>query len=160
MTELAPSCETCVRDAVEATLRRHATGTARISVAIVDDAHMAGLNERHLHHKGPTDVLTFDLRDEPGAAPLADDAPDGVQSGADNPQIEAEIVLSVDTAAREARKRGHGVRAELALYAVHGVLHLLGYDDHGAADAARMHEVEDEILAAIGLGAVYKASRP
>ena len=49
------------------------------------------------------------------------------------------------------------MRISLALYAVHGTLHLLGYDDTRQADAARMHDVEDEILTAMGLGAVYRA---
>jgi len=135
----APNVGARLRRAIRAVLRRHTVGSARISVALVDDTAMARLNRDHLGHDGPTDVLSFDLRDEG----------DGTNA------IDGEIVLSLDTAGREARKRGHAVEAELALYAVHGTLHLLGYNDRRKADAARMHEMEDEILSSIGFGTVY-----
>lgn len=125
-----------VRRAVRATLRRHDVQSARISVIGVSDKRMARLNQKHLGHRGATDVLTFDLRD--GAA-----------------EVEGEIVLSLDTARREAVRRGHAVSSEAALYAVHGVLHLLGYDDHQLRRADKMHRMEDEILTSIGLGPVY-----
>lgn len=132
-----------LREAIAATLLRHRVQAARVSVALVDDARMAEINEKHLAHKGPTDVITFDLRDDRDT-----------QVGA---QVDGELVLSVETATREAERRGHGVDAELALYAVHGILHLLGYDDSSKDDSDRMHETEDEILTEIGVGPVYKA---
>lgn len=69
--------------------------------------------------------------------------------------LEGDIIVSADTAAREAEARGHDLAAELALYAVHGALHLLGYDDADPADAQRMHDMEDEVLSAVGIGPVY-----
>jgi len=125
-------------EAIAAALLRHNVQAARVSVALVDDARIAELNEKHLGHKGPTDVITFDLRDDRDA------------------QVDGELVLSVETAAREAKRRGHGVDAELALYAIHGILHLLGYDDLSKDDSDRIHEVEDEILTEIGVGPIYK----
>ena len=139
-----------LQEAVKATLLRHNTPTAQISVALVDDSRMAELNRYHLGLEGPTDVLTFDLRDDD------DDRPDG-QGGPAGGGLEGEIVISVDTAAREARRRGHEVDAEASLYAVHGTLHLLGYDDHREEDAGRMHTVEDEILSSLGMGSVFQA---
>ena len=108
---------------------------------------MAELNDRHLMHDGPTDVLTFDLQDS-----------DEIKTGdLDDPtSIEGEIVVSVETAAREAARRGHDSDAEAALYVVHGTLHLLGYDDADEEDAAAMHAVEDDILTAVGVGPVYR----
>ena len=135
----ARKIETRLRKAIRAVLRGHRVVSARVSVALVDDTAMARLNRDRLGHHGPTDVLSFDLRDD----------------GNTNTAVDGEIVMSVDMAARQARQRGHTVEAELALYAVHGTLHLLGYDDRRKADAARMHEMEDEILSSIGLGAVY-----
>ena len=135
----APKVAAGLRRAIRAVLRRHTVGSARISVALVDDTAMARLNRDHLGHDGPTDVLSFDLREE-GVEELA---------------IDGEIVLSLDMAARQARQRGHAVEAELALYAVHGTLHLLGYDDRRKADAARMHEMEDEILSSVGWGPIF-----
>lgn len=153
----APGCEALLREAIEATLRRHRTPAARISVGLVDDAHMARLNKLHLNGEGTTDVLSFDLRDDPPAPLVSNGGPKRVAPGAADGPVEGEIVVSVDTAAREARKRGHTLEAELALYAVHGTLHLLGYDDRHEPDAARMHDLEDDILSGIGLGRVYQA---
>lgn len=134
-----------LRRAARATLERHGIRTAHLSIALVDDARMARLHERHLGRRGSTDVLTFDL---------------GTGNGRSDHDtvIDGEIVVSVDTASREADARGHSVEAELALYVVHGTLHLLGYGDDDDKDAARMHRIEDEILVHIGLGVVYGAA--
>ncbi len=138
-----PSTEN-LRRAAQATLERHGVRTAHLSIALVDDARMARLHERHLGHRGPTDVLTFDLGDSTGPTDR-------------NTAIDGEIVVSVDTATREADARGHSLDAELALYVVHGTLHLLGYGDGDDTVAARMHRIEDEILVQIGMGVVYGA---
>jgi probable rRNA maturation factor len=128
-----------LRRTICAALHRHGVVSASISLVLVDDIAMARLNRDHLGHEGPTDVLSFDLRD----------AVNGKTA------IDGEIVVSLDTAARQARQRGHAVEAELALYAVHGTLHLLGYNDRRKADAKRMHEVEDEILSSLGWGPIF-----
>ena len=117
---------------------------------------MTRLNQRHLNRREPTDVLAFDLRDELSAVRRDQSTADREVADIEGPAIDGEIILSVDTAAREAQERGHACKAELALYAVHGTLHLLGYDDDREDSAAAMHEVEDEVLAAIGLGPVYR----
>lgn len=139
-----PAAEASILAALRAALARHGVTRADVNIVLVDDRRIAQLNEAHLQHIGPTDVITFDLRDEP------------VRNGAERPQkIEGEIVLSVETAAREAAQRGHAPESEAALYAVHGVLHLLGYDDADDEQARRMHAEEDEVLAASGLGRIY-----
>jgi probable rRNA maturation factor len=56
-----------------------------------------------------------------------------------------EIVVSADTAKRCAAEHGHGVTEELALYVIHGLLHLNGYDDIAPRDRAKMHRVQDRI---------------
>lgn len=127
-----------IKRVVDAALSRHDKIGAQVQIVLVDDDTIARLNERHLGHVGATDVLTFDLRD------------DSAQPG-----IEGEIVISVETAGREAVERGHALEAELALYAVHGVLHLLGYDDQDAAQAEVMHRLEDEILLEAGIGRIF-----
>ena len=132
--------------AIRATLRRHQASRGRISVALVDDAHITRLNEIHLKHQGPTDVLAYDLRDRAGEE----------FSSSSAGEIDGDIVVSVDTAVREAKARGHRVDLELALYVVHGTLHLLGYDDRTEEEATRMHDMEDEILVALGLGPVFR----
>ncbi len=179
----APECEARLREAIESTLRRHQTLEARISVAVVDDTHIARLNRLHLNHEGATDVMAFDLRDnelerdsrfapsrvrEGILAPGNRGSPrraktHGLQSVGSDPvshsYVEGEIIVSADTAAREACARGHSCEAELALYAVHGTLHLLGYDDNDPGAADRMHEIEDEILTKLGVGAIYGTNR-
>lgn len=123
------------------TLRRVAgeagVRNGRLGLRIVDDREMASLHERYSKLPGTTDVLTFDLRDDP-ADP-----------------IEGDIVICLDEARRQARARGHDTRDEALLYAVHGLLHLLGEDDHEEADYQRMHRREDELLQRIGLGPVF-----
>lgn len=130
-----------VRRAVRAALLAHNIPRAVLSIVFVDDREMSRLHWRFLGKRSPTDVLSFDLSEnstqrEPGT-------------------LEGEIVISVSTARREASRRRQTVAAETALYAVHGTLHLLGYDDLTAADAHRMHTVEDEILRAVGLVDVF-----
>ena len=127
-----------LRGAVRATLQKHRRTACRLSVAVVDDARMAELHEKYLGKAGPTDCLSFNLGEDNRAESL-----------------EGEIVVSAETARREARARRISTEAELTLYVVHGLLHLLGYDDQAPEQAARMHRTEDEILASLGLGPVY-----
>ncbi len=98
-----------------------------VSLLLTDDAEIAALHGEFLGDPTPTDVITFPLDD-------------GV-----------EIVVSVECARREARARGHAIRAELALYVVHGVLHVCGYDDIEARDRARMRAAERAVLDALGV---------
>jgi probable rRNA maturation factor len=112
-------------------------GGGCVSVAIVDAEQMARLHRQYKHHDGPTDVLSFDL------------------SVADAGAIDAELVLCRDVAVKQSAARGHAARLELLLYAVHGLLHVLGYNDDTAAHAEAMHRHEDELLTAIGLTAAY-----
>ncbi len=108
-----------------------------VSVAIVDDARMAQIHQRYAGVAGTTDVLTFDLRDHPQA------------------DLEGDLVICLDEAARQAADKGHAVRLEALLYAVHGLLHLIGYDDGDPQEAQAMHQKEDQLLVAAGLGPVY-----
>jgi len=109
-----------------------------VSLVVVDDREMGVLHGQYKNDPSTTDVLTFDLCETSGAP------------------IEGDIVLCADEAARQASKRGHDTRLELLLYAVHGLLHLLGYDDHADADFRKMHRKEDELLEAAGYGAVFR----
>ncbi len=124
-----------VREAVLAALRAEQCQRAELSIALVDDAQIAELHERHLEQSGPTDVLTFDLRCE-----------------ARDPReyLDGEIVVSTETATRVAKTLGHSAEAELLLYVIHGLLHLLGYNDHTAEDAAQMRARQHALLAAAG----------
>ena len=101
-----------------------------LSLTLVGDERMATLHEKYMGISGPTDVLAFPLDD--GIGPL---------------EILGEVVVSVETAQREARERGLSLEREVLLYVVHGTLHLLGYDDHEPEERARMHARQEEHLA-------------
>jgi len=115
---------------------------AGVSVAVVDDATIAGLNRRHLGHEGPTDVITFGLSDPGG------------------PELSGELVVSAETALRAARGVGVDPWDELALYVVHGLLHLCGYDDLGDGDRAAMRRREGFVLSRLGLPNTFGAAAP
>jgi probable rRNA maturation factor len=100
---------------------------------------MARLNRTHRGVEGPTDVLAFPLREGPWSH-LA-------------PELLGDVVISVDTARRQGRQAGTGLRAELALLLVHGILHLLGYDHAGAEERRRMWRKQRTVLLACGVPA-------
>jgi rRNA maturation RNase YbeY len=101
---------------------------AEVSILLVSDREMRALNRRWRGTDRPTDVLAFAQAEAPGTAP------DGVLG---------DVVISVDTARRQAAERGHGVGDESERLLIHGLLHLLGYDhERSAAEARRMHRRE------------------
>lgn len=109
---------------------------AELSIVLVDDAGIRELNRRFLGRRGVTDVLAFPYRE-------GDDC------------VTGEILVNTEQALREARDRPHDATDELLLYVVHGLLHLLGYDDHDPQDARRMREREQEVLRAAGRQVEY-----
>ncbi|MBY0113072.1 MAG: rRNA maturation RNase YbeY [Phycisphaerales bacterium] len=114
-----------------------------VRVRIVDDAEMSRLHEEYSGISGTTDVLTFDMSGE------ADDR--GVAL------LDVDIAVCLDEAERQGAKRGHAPEDEVLLYALHGVLHCLGHDDHDDDAFRAMHAAEDEILAAIGASVRFHA---
>jgi len=102
----------------------------QIDVAVVGRRKMAGLNSRWLGFSSPTDVLSFDLSD------------------VHSPGLSAQIVVCGETAAEQGRLRGTGPQRELLLYVVHGLLHLIGYEDTSVRGAAKMHARQEELLRA------------
>jgi probable rRNA maturation factor len=93
-----------------------------VSVVLVSDRRMAELHRRFLNEEGPTDVITF-------------------QHG--------EIVISAQTARRQARAFRSSLKHELYLYIAHGLLHLSGYDDQTRSGAAKMKRLQERLVAKI-----------
>jgi rRNA maturation RNase YbeY len=125
----APDAE--VRRAAQAARKFGKRTDLGLSVVFVSDAGLARLHARHLGDSTHTDVITFDLGDELGG-------------------VGGEIYVSAPCARKTARERGVAARRELALYVVHGVLHLCGYDDHARDDRVRMRAAETRVMRALG----------
>lgn len=116
-----------LRRVVRATLEHAGRTDLRVSLLLTDDAEIARVHADFLGDPSPTDVISFDL--------------DG----------QAEIVVSVQTAKRTANSHGHALRAEVALYVVHGLLHVCGFDDIAPRDRARMRAAERAVLQRLSL---------
>ncbi|MEX2550667.1 MAG: rRNA maturation RNase YbeY [Nitriliruptoraceae bacterium] len=105
-----------------------------VALLLVDRDTIARLNEAHLGHSGPTDVLAFPI-DEPGEAPP------------DAPAILGDVVLCPAVAYEQAPGFGREPHAELQLLTVHGLLHLLGRDHATPEEERAMFGLTDELLA-------------
>ena len=103
----------------------------RLSVRVIRDPEMCAMHLRHMDDPTTTDVLTFPDRD-----------------GAD-------VAICFDEACRRAVEMGHEVRRELLLYALHGMLHCVGFDDRIQADYERMHAEEDRLLGFVGVKSTF-----
>ena len=121
------------REVAQAVLEGEGVRDYEISLAFVDDATIHRLNKRFLDHDEPTDVLSFPLS-EPNARKLS-----------------GELVIGAEVARAQAAARGHDVQAELALYVIHGLLHLCGLDDATPEGAAAMRARERHYLGLLGL---------
>lgn len=130
--------ERWLRDHLAASLAHLPQPVQRVDVAIVDDARMTELHVAYHNLDETTDVLTFDATETPGGP------------------VEVDIAVCLDVAQREAERHGHRVERELLLYIIHGLLHCMGFDDHEADGFAAMHDEEDRVLSAIGVGRTFR----
>ncbi len=108
-----------------------------LSISLVTDRAIRALNRRWRNEDRATDVLSFPAGESPRGAP--------------GPTPLGDVVISLDTAVREARRRGRTVEDEVALYLAHGLLHLLGYDHERRADARKMAAMEERLLGRAGM---------
>ncbi len=110
---------------------------AEVSILIVDDARIQELNRDYLQRDKPTNVISFSMQEG--------------ETMALQPNLLGDVVLSADTAARDAAEAGCSFESELYFLLLHGILHLLGYDhERGTAeDAERMEAKEKEVFALI-----------
>lgn len=112
-----------LEQAAEWTLQAEGAKLETLSLALVDDERITSLNARLLGRDNPTDVIAFE----------ADEG-------------EGEVIVSVDTAQRQAVEEGHSLMTELRFLIAHGVLHVLGHDDSDEMSRDRMLRRQDEIL--------------
>jgi len=108
---------------------------SELSISLVDDEEMAGLNQRYRAEGAPTDVLSFSLLEGDHVAFHGD--------------LLGEVVIGVEVAARQASMIGHDLDAEMARLLIHGTLHLLGYDHQRDEETRAMEAVEDRLWAVV-----------
>jgi pyridoxine 5-phosphate synthase len=112
-------------------LERH---DAEVSIVFLDDAEMTAYNEQYRHKQGPTNVLSFPAMDGKSDFPSP-----GNELG--------DILISVETARREAANQGHSLHHRLVELIIHGMLHLIGYDhERSEEEAVRMWDFEKELF--------------
>ncbi len=101
---------------------------ADVTIVFVNRQTIQSLNKQFLKRSYATDVLAFDLREKASSSLCAD------------------IIISTDAVVVQSKKFKTTIAQELALYVIHGILHLVGYDDHSSLDIFRMRKKEIEVL--------------
>ncbi len=105
---------------------------AELSILIVDDQQIARLNQQYLNREGPTNVIAFAMQE----GPFTEISPD----------LLGDVVISVETANREAKSVGLDMAAYFDQLLIHGILHLLGYDhENDKSEAHKMEQKANEI---------------
>lgn len=145
---------------------------AELNVVFTDNKRIKEINKTFLGHDYATDVITFAYYEPPlneaGASYNLDRSASprnkrGVKGGEERTKktagkkgavrgntLTGEIIISVEMAKKLAQKNDCAVEGEIALYLIHGLLHLFGYDDKQKKDAKKMHQREGELLSALG----------
>ena len=112
-----------------------------LGIRLVAADEMAKINETFLQHAGSTDVVTFDYTAENSIPTTGTDAGTSIP-----PSLHGEIFISIDDAVTQAKQFGTTWQTELARYAVHGLLHLRGFDDLNATARRKMKREESRVL--------------
>ncbi|MGB9867845.1 MAG: rRNA maturation RNase YbeY [Bacillota bacterium] len=110
-----------------------------VSVLFTDEEEVRALNRDYRGADKPTDVLSFPLRESREEEPK-------VAGEIEGPELLGDIVISVDTAVRQAKDFGETVEEELVRLLCHGMLHLLGFDHATPEQEAQMMEIQERIL--------------
>jgi probable rRNA maturation factor len=108
-----------------------------LSIQLVSKSRMAALNEQYLGHKGSTDVITFDYSEGYG---------DATANG-----LTGEIFISVYDAVKQGREFKRSWQEEITRYLVHGILHLLGYDDLTTEKRRKMKQQENRLVRVLSM---------
>ena len=134
--------EALIHTVLDEAARRHdLSEQTEVSLTLVDDAKIQVINRDYRNINRATDVISFAL--EEGDEPAIIGGPAEMLLG--------EIVISLETAVRQAADYGHTLEREVAFLALHGMLHLLQYDHMTPEDERRMFDKQAEILTALGI---------
>ena len=114
-----------------------------LSLLIVDDAEIAVFNRDYLRREGPTNVIAFPMREG--------------EFGNINPLLLGDVVISSETAQREAEFMGIGTEERFMQLLIHGILHLFGYDhENDEEEAVRMETKSEELLTLISADSIER----
>ena len=143
--------EQLLSDGLNAVAKLHGLGEQEeVDITIVTDDEIHALNRDYRNVDRATDVLSFGLDEDGGEPELV---------GGPEVHLLGDIIISAETAARQAEEFGHGLEREIVYLAVHGLLHLLGYDHMQEEDKAIMRAKEEEALREIKLSEEFLADR-
>lgn len=142
-----------IHAAVVATLRKAASSTAALTVVLTTDEYVRTLNAQYRGVDAPTDVLSFAAHDAIADAPTLAVAE---EAAAEVAAYLGDLIIAYPYAARQAEQYRNSVTAELQLLAVHGTLHLLGYDHDDATSEQVMWSLQEEVLTQFGHGALAR----
>ncbi len=126
-----PTDRNLLGDAARAALAVAGGALDALDIAIVDDRRIREINRAYRNSDYATDVIAFEAEDGPAG-----------RCG--------EVIVSAQTALRQATEAGHSLQAELCLLVAHGVLHVLGYEDYDRHSRATMNQLQQRVLAMLG----------
>jgi len=132
--------ELLCRAALQTLHSQHMETGCELAVVVTDDDTLHELNRRHRGVDAPTDVLAF-----------ADEAQGPFVDAPSDLRYLGDVVVSFHRALAQAAEAGHNTQAELQLLVVHGILHLLGYDDQADEPRAKMWRAQSQILQTLGI---------
>ncbi len=148
--DVSPELEILVEDIIKQTLgSENVSKNAEVSVAMLDDRHIQKLNKTYRSIDAPTDVLSFAMRDKTAEErEVVDDGcvfeGEGIDKNGE--ELLGDIAISLERAVVQAMEYGHSLEREVAYLAVHGTLHLLGYDHETPEEKSVMRQKEEEML--------------
>lgn len=142
LQKLFPIKKSIIKKLLKDVLQIEGRMASELSIALVDDEKIKGLNRSFLGKNIYTDVIAFPWNE----SCLSPESKDNQIKD----KICGEIVVSVQRALKMAERLGVAPEGEIYLYLIHGLLHLMGYDDKDAKTASNMHEKEQDILARLG----------
>ena len=129
-------------------LTLHQKEGSEVSVILVDDDYIHELNLEYRGIDQPTDVLSFAMKDNPEDYAIV--LPEEI------PELLGDIYISIDRTIEQAGVYNHSFERELNYLAIHGLLHLLGFDHQDADDTDVMRKAEEQILAGFSLGRGFR----
>lgn len=126
-----------IRSVLEHGLKKLKIDKVEFNVIIVDNDYIHKLNREYRHIDRETDVITFALEDDKTFNP--------------EERVLGDVYISIDKAISQSEDYGHSLKREISFLAVHGLLHLLGYDHMEKSDEEVMFKLQEEILDEMGI---------